>query len=280
MTEQLESPIATGLGRLLTAEALDLIEQHSAADLLVYDHVLARAGLGAGERRRLTHGAFAHQLVKLGDLVGHSATRLADQVEVLRTAAEGDRRQSQAALEESRDQRHADEVHGLESELRRRDEELDRLRRWLDAVHASGSWRLTTPLRAAKHGMQHLRPTRDGSVIPTREDSLLIGCSVSQVWWFALVLCSIIAATDAVLSHVVLIALLTAGPFCGVLTGRWARTATVGIWAIALAVLLSIPDKIWDTSTQLVDLGAVAIVALLSTSAALLIERHRYAQIG
>jgi hypothetical protein len=82
-----------------------------------------------------------------------------------------------------------------------------------------------------------------------------------------------------VLSHVILIALLAAGPFCGLLTGRWARTATAGIWAVALAVLLGIPDKIWDTRTQFVDLGAVAAVALLSTVAATLIERRRYQQI-
>jgi hypothetical protein len=127
VTEELEAPVATKAGeKLLTTETLDLIEQRSAADLLVYDHALTRAGLDAGERRRLTQDAFARQLVKLGDLLGHSSAR---------------------------------EIQSLKAEIRRRDEDLDRLRRWLDAVHASASWRLTTPLRAASHGIRQLRPS-------------------------------------------------------------------------------------------------------------------------
>ncbi len=140
------------------------------------------------------------------------------------------------------------------------------------------SWRVTAPLRAVKHGMQHLQPARRRS-IPALDQSLLAGRSVSQVWWFALVLSSAIAATDAILTHIVLITLLAAGPFCGLLTGRWARTAIVGIWAVCLAVILGFPDGIWGTRIQMVDLGTVAAVALLSTFAGTLIERrlsHRY----
>ena len=86
---------------------------------------------------------------------------------------------------------------------------------------------------------------------------------------------SLIAATDAILGrHVILIGLLIAGPCCGLLTG-WARTATVGAWAIALAVVLGLPDGIWGTSTHLAFLGAVGIVALVSTSSAAIIERRR-----
>jgi hypothetical protein len=110
----------------------------------------------------------------------------------------------------------------------------------------------------------------------TRHQSLLTGWSVSRVWWLAFIISSIIAATDAVLSHVVLIPLLVAGPFCGLLTGRWIRTATVGIWAIALAIILGLPDEIWGTHVQLVYLGFVTVAALLSTSAATVIERGRY----
>lgn len=158
-------------------------------------------------------------------------------------------------------------------------ENLERQRSWLDPVHASASWRVTAPLRAGKRGTRRLGPARHRSAIPARNQSLLARWSVSQVWWFALILSSIIAATDAVLSHVILIALLVAGPFCGLLTGRWATTATAGIWAVVLAVLLGLPDEIWDTGTQLLDVGAVAAVALLSTFAATLVERRRFHQI-
>ncbi len=155
----------------------------------------------------------------------------------------------------------------------------DRLQRQgaiLEKAQSSMSWRVTAPLRMAKRGIRRLRPIRHGSAIPARNQSLLAGMSVSQVWWFALLLTSTIAATDAILTHVVLITLLAAGPFFGLLTGRWARTAVVGVWAVALAVLLGFPDRVWGTHIQVVDLGTVASVALLSTFAATLIERRLY----
>ncbi len=155
----------------------------------------------------------------------------------------------------------------------------DRLQRQaavLEKAQSSMSWRLTAPLRVAKRGILRLRPIPQGSPVPASNQSLLSGMSVSQVWWCALLLTSIIAATDAVLTHVVLIILLAAGPFCGLFTGRWVRTAAVGAWAVALAVVLGFPDGIWGTGKQMVDLGTVASVALLSTLAATLIERRLY----
>jgi hypothetical protein len=274
-------------GEVFAADVLDLIERRSAADLLVYDHALIQAGLDARERRRLMDSAFARQLVKLGDLVGHSAARAAERSEAVGVLSSQlkDQGRLRRELSETRDrlEEHAQTVQGLEDQLRRRDEDLLRLRRWLDAEHASASWRLTAPFRAAKHGMQRfLRPALGGSRIlaPAREQSMLGGWSVGQVWGFALILSSLIAATDAILTHVVLIALLAAGPFCGLLTGRWARTASTGIWAIVLAVPLGLPDHIWGTRTQLVDLSVVAVAALLSIFAAILIERRRYRQVG
>lgn len=229
-------------------------------------------------------GELYEQLRRVGDEAQcwrNSAAELESQaaeqagaIEVLRSQLE-ERRRSHVELNEM----HELEVQGLNDELRRRDTDLDKLRRWLDAVHTSASWRLTAPLRAAKHGIQRLQPARHGSAVAAHDQSLLAGWSVSQVWRFALILSSIIAATDAVLSHVVLIALLVAGPLCGLLTGRWARTATAGIWAVVLAVLLGLPDEIWDTGTQLLDVGTVAAVALLSTFAATLVERRRFHQI-
>ncbi len=57
--------------KLITANALDLIERRNAADMLVYRKTLIRAGLDARERERVGSGAYARQLVKLGDLIGH-----------------------------------------------------------------------------------------------------------------------------------------------------------------------------------------------------------------
>ena len=114
------------------------------------------------------------------------------------------------------------------------------------------------------------------ALVPAHEQSLLAGWSIKRVWYLALAISSLIAATDAILgAHVILIGLLIAGPCCGLLTGRWARTATAGGWAIALAVVLGLPDGIWGTSTHLVFLGAVVIVAAVSTSSAAIIERRR-----
>lgn len=126
--------------------------------------------------------------------------------------------------------------------------------------------------RLSKHASnEQPAPERDA-----RDQSLLAGWSVNRVWWLALILSSIIAATDAALSHVILIPLLAAGPFCALLTGRWVRTATVGIWTVALAILLGLPDEIWGTHIQLVYLGFVSAAALLSISAATVIEKSQY----
>lgn len=105
--------------------------------------------------------------------------------------------------------------------------------------------------------------------------SLLAGWSVDRVWWLALILSSIIAATDALLTHVILIPLLAAGPFCALLTGRWMRTAAVSLWVVTLAILLGVPDEIWGTSEQLAYLGFIAAASLLSVSAATAIEKRR-----
>ncbi len=264
--------------RLLTAETLELLEQRNAADLLVYDYALVRAGLDAPERRLLTDSAFASQLVRLGDLIGRSAAQAAERVEqvkALQGEAEEERGRRQAAVVqlEKETQARQKRIQHLEAEVARHEETVDRLRRWLAAVHASASWKLTTPLRAAKQVARRVQPTlralRTGS-----SKSLLGGWSVNQVWWFALALCAVIAATDAILSHVVLITVLTVGPLCGALTGRWARTASVGVWALMLAVPLGLADRVWDTLTQLVDVGTVTVVALLSTLAATVIERR------
>ena len=293
VTEEFGNLIAMGQeGQLLTAETIDLLEQRTAADLLVYDHALVRAGVDARERRLLANGAFARQLVKLGDLAGRSAVQAAEQAGLIKelcSEVEEERGRWQAAFlaHEStiraREQTiygHEETIRGREAEIARCEEDVDRLRRWLAAVHASASWRLTTPLRTIKQTAQRLRLAPRVSATGAREESLLTGWSVNQVWWFALAFCAIIAATDAILIHVVLIAILAAGPFCGAFTGRWARTAAVGAWALILAVPLGLVDKVWDTRTQLIDLSAIVIGGLVCTLAAILIERRRQSQLG
>jgi hypothetical protein len=166
--------------------------------------------------------------------------------------------------------------------------QLERKTRMLEVVWSSASWRLTAPLRTAKQAMRSSRPPTDtGSSQPpgqtamaVREPSLLIGLSVGQIWWFALILSTIVAATDAFLPHVVLITLLAVGPLCGLLTGSRARTAAIGAWVLLLAVLLSVPDHIWGTSTQLIDFATVIVVTATSTLAAAAIERRRQVHAG
>jgi hypothetical protein len=197
VTGELENLDAVPTGEaLFTADALDLIERHSAADAVVYDHALALAGLDKRERSRLANGTFARQLVRMGDLIGPSAARAAAQAELAKTLraqvlerdgwgeelqatrerlqiADGHLEELHARLEETHralleaherlgEERerlvmHERTIQGLREELDRRTAEADGLRRWLEAVHASASWRLTTPLRAAKHGLERLR---------------------------------------------------------------------------------------------------------------------------
>ena len=105
------------------------------------------------------------------------------------------------------------------------------------------------------------------------QDSLLAGWPVRRLWVLSLEGSFIVAAIDAVLGNrVILIGLLIVGPCCVVLTGRWVPTALTGLWVTGLAVVLGPPDGIWGTAIFLIWLGAVAVVALATTTAAALIE--------
>lgn len=68
---------ALPIPRLDMRKVLDLIEERSAADRVVYETLLARRLSGGHvEARRTADAAFAAQLVRFGDLLGQSATRL------------------------------------------------------------------------------------------------------------------------------------------------------------------------------------------------------------
>jgi cation:H+ antiporter len=131
------------------------------------------------------------------------------------------------------------------------------------------SWpgRLTVPARSAalaRHGRWW------------RRDSLLPGWTAGCLWTMSVALCLIVAACDAATGrHLILIGLLACGPCCALLTARWALTATTGGLAIALAVVLGIPDQIFATSIQCKFLAAVTIAAAGATAGAAVAQRRR-----
>jgi len=115
---------------------------------------------------------------------------------------------------------------------------------------------------AARHALQG-----DRQVTPT-------GWSANRLLVLSLVLCALVSAADAILGHrVVLIGLLIVGPCSAAFTGRWSRVALAGAWAVGLAVVLGLPDGIWGTATHLGFLGAVVVVAVVSTIGAAVVER-------
>jgi cation:H+ antiporter len=137
---------------------------------------------------------------------------------------------------------------------------------------------ITQRRRTDSDGRDHTRNGAEGMPpghLRPENESLLPGWSITRVSYLAITMTSLIAGTDAILgSHVILIGLLILGPCCALLTGRWTRTGIAGALAIALAVLLGLPDGIWGTSTHAVFLATVVIVAIISTSSAAVIQRH------
>jgi cation:H+ antiporter len=107
-------------------------------------------------------------------------------------------------------------------------------------------------------------------------ESLLPGWSAQRIWTLSFIVCSAVAACDAVSGpHLILIGLLITGPCCATLTARWALTAVTSCFAVALGVLLGFPDQIFATMTQYAFLAAVAVVGLTATVSAAVLQRHR-----
>jgi cation:H+ antiporter len=118
------------------------------------------------------------------------------------------------------------------------------------------------------------RITRRGSSRAAPQASLIPSWSVDRVWLLALLLLVTIAVCDTLLgSRVVLIGLFIVGPCCGLLTGRWLRTAEVGALAVVLAIVAAWPDGIWATISQAEWTTAVGTVALAATLVAAVIEK-------
>jgi len=117
-------------------------------------------------------------------------------------------------------------------------------------------------------------PAHKRHAVPNQ--SLVAGWSINRIWCLVLSASALIAAADAILGHcVILIGLLIAGPCCALLTARWPQTATAGAWATALATILGLRDGIWGSFIHLAFLGSVAIVAIVTTSSAALLQRRR-----
>ena len=110
----------------ITQTTISLVEQRTAADRLVYEYALHRAGIDRKQVRRLTDAAWAAQLVRFGRLDESNRVAPLEQ-------AVGLLEQRAAAL---------DEIRILASE------ELLRLSGRIHAMETSKSWRMTAPLRA------------------------------------------------------------------------------------------------------------------------------------
>jgi hypothetical protein len=109
-----------------------------------------------------------------------------------------------------------------------------------------------------------------------RRESALPGWSTGRLWRLSLLLCCVIAACDAASGpHLILIGLLIVGPVCALLTARWALTAAASIFALALGVVLGVPDQIFATVTHFAFLAAVATVGTTATVGAAVLQRHR-----
>jgi len=100
--------------------------------------------------------------------------------------------------------------------------------------------------------------------------------AVRGAWRGSAALCLAVAAVDAATGHrLILMALLAFGPCFALLTGRWRRTAATGVLALALGVMLGVPDEVFATEIQYVSLAAIAAAALSATAGAVVIERRR-----
>jgi len=111
---------------------------------------------------------------------------------------------------------------------------------------------------------------------PWRRESLLPGWSIGRLWKLTLILCSLIAGCDAASGpHLVLIGFLAAVPCCALLTARWTLTAAASCYAVALSVVLGIPDQIFATVTQFALLAVVVTAGMTATAGAVVLQRQR-----
>ena len=139
------------------------------------------------------------------------------------------------------------------------------------AVAAAGAVLLARP-----HRWRSVRSMMGSAGAPLRQESLVPGWSIRRLWLLSLTLCLIVAAFDAASGpRIVLIGLLAVGPCCALLTGRWAPTAASTCCAVALGVVLGVPDQIFATVVQYAFVSAVAVVGVSATAGAAVLQRRR-----
>ena len=139
------------------------------------------------------------------------------------------------------------------------------------AVMAAGALLLTWPARRRPPG----RAAGAGHAGGWRRESLIRRWSAGRMWLLSVLLCCMIAACDAASGpHLILIRLLITGPCCALLTGRWVPTAVASCFALALGVVLGVPDQIFATVTQYAFMSAVAVVGLTATVSAAILQRQ------
>jgi cation:H+ antiporter len=108
-----------------------------------------------------------------------------------------------------------------------------------------------------------------------RRESLLPGWSTGRLWTVSILACLVVAACDAASGpHLILIGLLICGPCCALLTARWQLTAASAGLAVALGIVLGVPDQIFATATQYVFVTAVAATGMVSTVSAAVLQRQ------
>jgi hypothetical protein len=129
---------------MVTPDTLDALDARTAADAIVYRHVLLKHGYSAEYIERFEATAFLGELVRITNLTGSSATEARIRG---RRSEELSRRllATGAELQQTR------------QELEETSEQLRLHRLWLDGVQGSASWRMTEPLRAGKRTFRRLQ---------------------------------------------------------------------------------------------------------------------------
>jgi hypothetical protein len=100
------------------------------------------------------------------------------------------------------------------------------------------------------------------------------GWNVGRIYRLSLVLCiGVFGVAVVAASRVDLTGLLVIAPCSALLSGGWTRTATVGLLAVGLALILGAVSGTETTVEHLAFTAAVGLVAIANTVSAAWLER-------